>query len=153
MANAEKRRVLLVDDNDATRTLITAILQRDFQVESALDGMEAVEKLRMHPYAVILLDLRMPGHDGFTVLDFLKTNHPEMLRRVVVVTASLTPKDMSRARSYGIFEIITKPFDIEPFLDAVKRCAAGFDTGPGSTLFATTPMLRVLADLLKNRIF
>lgn len=147
MANAEKRRVLLVDDNEATRTLITAILQRDFHVESALDGMEAVESLRTHHYDAILLDLRMPGHDGFTVLDFLKADHPDLLRCVLVVTASLTPKDMNRARSYGICDIITKPFDIEPFMDAVKRCAGSLDK-----LFASAPVLLLLADLLKNKI-
>ena len=147
MANAEKRRVLLVDDNEATRTLITAILQRDYQIESALDGMEAVEKLRARHYDAILLDLRMPGSDGFTVLDFLKADHPELLRCVVIVTASLTSQDMSRARRYGVFEIITKPFDLEPFVDVVKRCSGSLDK-----LFIGAPMLMLLAELLKNKI-
>ena len=123
MANGEKRRVLLVDDNEATRTLINAILQRDFVTEPALDGLDAVGKLRTNHYAAILLDLRMPDHDGFSVLDFLKANQAEVLPSVLVVTASLTPKDTNRARGYGICDIITKPFDVESLLGAVKRCA------------------------------
>lgn len=152
MANAEKRRVLLVDDNEATRTLIHAILQRDFVVEAALDGNDAVDKLRTNQYATILLDLRMPGHDGFHVLDFLRANHPEVLPSVLVVTASLTPKDMGRARGYGVNDIITKPFDVESLLEAVKRCAGGFETGAKNALVVTGPVLFLLADLLKNRI-
>jgi CheY-like chemotaxis protein len=151
MASAEKRRVLLVDDNEATRTLITAILQRDFLVESAFDGLEAIEKLRTNRYTAILLDLRMPEYDGFSVLEFLKTNHPEVLPSVLVVTASLTARDMNRARSYGVCDIVTKPFDIEALLEAVRRCAGDFDNG-GRAIFATTPMLLLLADLLRNKI-
>jgi len=150
MANADKRHVLLVDDNEATRTLINAVLQRDFVIEPALDGMDAVEKLRTNKYAAILLDLRMPDHDGFSVLDYLKSNRPDMLSCVLVVTASLTPKDMSRARSYGIADIITKPFDVESFLETVKRCARGIHGG--ATINVVAPMLLLFADLLKNTI-
>ena len=149
MANAEKRRVLLVDDNEATRTLINAILQKDFVVEPALDGMDAVDKLRTNKYAAILLDLRMPDHDGFSVLEHLKANHPDMLPCVLVVTASLTPKDMNRARSYGVADIVTKPFDVVSFLEAVKRCAGEV---PGIAINVFAPMILLLADLLKSRI-
>lgn len=153
MANAELRPVLVVDDNEATRTLITAILRRDFLVEYALDGMEAIERLRTNRYAAILLDLRMPQYDGFTVLDFLKDNHPEVLRSVLVVTAVLTPKDTSRARSYRVCDIIAKPFEVDRLLDAVKRCAGDSDSGPrGTSVFATTPVIFLLADLLKHKI-
>src|SRR5436305_15286258 len=99
MSNAEKRSVLLVEDNEATGTLITAILQRDFHVDTAIDGMDAIERLRTNQYASILLDLRMPQYDGFAVLDFLKANAPDMLRSVLVVTALLTKTETDRAKS------------------------------------------------------
>ena len=151
MSNAEKRAVLLVDDNEATRTLITAILQHDFQVDPALDGMDAVEKLKTNQYATILLDLRMPQYDGFSVLDFLKANHPETLRTVIVVTAVLSPKESGRAKAYGICDIIYKPFDVDTFLEKVKKCAG--DVGPrGTSVFASTPMILLIADLLRNRM-
>ena len=154
MANAEKRSVLLVDDNEATRTLIIAILQRDFQVDTALDGMDAVEKLKTNQYATILLDLRMPQYDGFSVLDFLKANAPEMLPRVVVVTAVLSQKETDRAKSYGICDIIYKPFDVDTFLDKVRKCAGEVDLGTrGHSVFcSSTPMILLIADLLRNRM-
>ena len=152
MANAEKRSVLLVDDNEATRTLITAILQRDFHVHTAMDGMDAIERLRTNQYATILLDLRMPQYDGFSVLDFLKANAPDMLRNVLVVTAVLTQKETDRAKSYGVCDIITKPFDVENFLERVKKCTGDFDSGTRSSrVFASTPMILLIADLLRNR--
>jgi CheY-like chemotaxis protein len=153
LANAEKRTVLLVDDNEATRTLITAILQRDFQVDTALDGMDAVEKLKTKQYATVLLDLRMPQYDGFSVLDFLKANNPEALRNVIVVTAVLSQKETDRAKAYGICDIIYKPFDVDSFLEKVKKCAGEFDNGTrGRSVFcSSTPMILLIADLLKNR--
>lgn len=151
MTNAEKRAVLLVDDNEATLTLITAILQRDFQVDTALDGMDAIEKLKTNQYATVLLDLRMPQYDGFSVLDFLKANNPEVLPNVIVVTAVMTHKESDRARAYGICDIIYKPFDVDTFLEKVKKCAG--DVGPrGTSVFASTPMILLIADLLRNRM-
>ena len=155
MSNAEKPVVLLVDDNEATCTLITAILRRDFQIEIASDGMEAIEKLRTNQYAVILLDLRMPQYDGFSVLDFLKANNPEMLPSVLVVTAVLTARETERAKSYGVCGIVTKPFDVDTLLEAVKRCAGDVDDGGsrGRTVFcSSTPMILLIADLLRNRM-
>jgi CheY-like chemotaxis protein len=153
MSNVEKPVVLLVDDNEATCTLITAILQRDFNIEITADGLEAVEKLRTNQYAVILLDLRMPQYDGFHVLEFLKSNNPEMLRSVLVTTASPARKEMERAKSYGICGIITKPFDIDVLLGAVKGCVGDADRGKLGGVFCTsTPMILLIADLLRQRL-
>src|ERR1043166_4853729 len=152
MSNAEKRSVLLVDDNEATRTLITAILQRDFDVHTAMDGMEAIERLRTSQFATIVLDLRMPQYDGFSVLDFLKANSPELLRNVLIVTAVLSQKDTDRAKSYGVCYFIFKPFDVDALLEKVKNCAGEFDSrGRGTSVFASTPMILLIADLLRNR--
>ena len=149
---AEQRRVLLVDDNEATRTLIKAILQRDFIIEQALDGKDAIDKLHTNQYATILLDLRMPEHDGFTVLDFLKANQPEMLPHVLVVTASLASKDLNRARSYGVADIVAKPFDVESLLEAVKKCAGVEEKGTRINMMASAPIILFIADLLKDKI-
>src|SRR5580765_3277494 len=138
MPNTEKRAVLLVDDNKATRTLVIALLRREFCVETATDGTEAIEKLRTNQYAAVLLDLRMPQQDGFAVLEFLKTHAPERLRTVLVVTAVLTHNDVERAKSFGICGIVTKPFDVEDLLDAVKQCAGDTDGRKLGNVFCTS---------------
>jgi CheY-like chemotaxis protein len=146
---APAKTVLLAEDNEATCTLVTAILHREFAVECATDGNDAVERLRTKRYAVVLLDLKMPVVDGFAVLDFLRDHSPEMLARVLVLTASLTPKELARTNSYAICGVIRKPFEVETLLESVRQCAELDDKG-FSSLF-TPAMIFLLAGILKNR--
>jgi|SRR5260370_39428382 len=153
MPNIEKAPVLLVDDNEATRTLIIALLQREFRVDSVSDGIEAIEKLRTNQYAAVVLDLRMPHQDGFGVLDFLQTNSPDRLRTVLVVTALLSKNEIERAKAFGICGIITKPFDVDELLRAVKDCVGETDGGKLGNVFCTsTPVILLIADLLRQRL-
>ncbi len=152
-AEMDKPYVLVIDDNEPTCTLITAVLRRDFAVESAGDATEAIEKLRTNSYTVILLDLRMPNVDGFAVLDHLKATKPGMLCRVLVVTALMKAAEMERARSYGICGVVSKPFEIDTLLEAVKQCAGDIDGGKLTNVFcSSTPMILLLADLLRQRL-
>jgi CheY-like chemotaxis protein len=145
----EKPFVLLADDNEATCTLVTALLHSDFVVETAADGNEAIEKLKARQYAAILLDLLMPGQDGFAVLEFLSRERPELLARVLVLTASLAPRDIDRVRQHAVRAIIAKPFDVEALLEAVRECS-GSSSPPGAP-FLAGGMLLMLAELLCRR--
>jgi CheY-like chemotaxis protein len=146
----EKPRVLLADDNEATCTLIRALLQREFVVDIANDGYEAIEKLKSRQYAAILLDLLMPVVDGFAVLDHLQRENPETLARVLVVTAALSPRELDRVQHYPIRALIAKPFEVDALQAAVRECAGlggdGLLRGP----LLTSGMLLLLADLLKR---
>lgn len=146
----EKPFVLLADDNEATCTLIIALLHNDFVVDVANDGMQAVDKLKGRQYSAILLDLLMPNTDGYTVLDFLARERPADLGRVLVVTASLTPMELKRVKSYPIHGIIRKPFEVDVLLAAVKDVAGRADPPVGGT-FLSSSMLVLLADLLRQR--
>jgi len=153
MSSVEKPFVLLVDDNEATCTLITAVLHREFNVEVASDGNEAIEKLRTNQYAAILLDLRMPQPDGFAVLDHIKEHAPKQLRSVLVVTAAVAPSELARVKAYDVCAVIRKPFDVETLLDAVKACVAPGDGNPiGSVLYSSGTVIFFLADLLRQRL-
>ena len=146
----EKPFVLLADDNNATVTLITALLQADFVVDVATDGSEAIEKLKSRQYAAILLDLLMPLVDGYAVLDFLKENRPDLLRRVLVVTASLSSREMQRVKQYDVFGVIAKPFEVDALQSAVRH-AAGEGDGPllrGPLI--SSGMILLLGELLKR---
>src|SRR3954468_15958476 len=152
MSRVEKPYVLVADDNEATCTLITALLHRDFNIEIASDGQEAIERLRTRNYAALLLDLRMPHMDGFAVLEHLSEHQPKVLRNVLVVTAALAQRDLQRAIAYGICGIVTKPFEIEALVAAVKECTA---SGDGSTLgpvLCSSGVIWLLADLLRTRL-
>src|ERR1700682_5250361 len=152
MSKSEKPSVLLVDDNEATCTLITALLRRDFEIEVVNDGAEAMESLKTRQYAAILLDLRMPAPDGFAVLQFLTEHAPDVVKRVLVLTAALSPQELARAHPYPTCGVSAKPFEVEALLAAVKQCVNGGDGGSLSNVFATGgPVLLLLADLLRQR--
>jgi CheY-like chemotaxis protein len=153
MSRVEKPYVLIADDNEATCTLLTALLHRDFTVEASFDGQETIERLRTRRYAVLILDLRMPQADGFAVLDFLKEHQPAMLPRVLVVTAAVSRGELQRAASYGLCDVITKPFEVETLLAIVKKCASVDDGNPfGPMLCSSGPVILLLADLLRQRL-
>lgn len=151
MLPTEKKRVLIVDDSDATCALMTAILHKDFGVDAVSDGSEAIDRIRTQNYAVILLDLRMPLVDGFGVLEYLSANHPALLSHVLVVTASLTQRELVRAKRYPICGVITKPFEVEVFLHSVRQCAGEPDGTPLTSVLCSSPaVLLLLADLLRK---
>ena len=146
----EKPFVLLADDNDATCTLITALLDREFRIEIARDGSEAIEQLRTRQFASVLLDLRMPIVDGFSVLDFVAEQRPEMMRHMIVLTAALSSGEMERVRHFPIFGVVRKPFEVDDLLTAVRRCA-GHGDAPMSGPFVSTSILLLVAELMRHR--
>lgn len=145
--------MLIVEDNEATSALVAAVLHRDFSTESAADGIEAIEKLKTRSYAAVVLDLRMPGSDGFDVLDFLRASSPDVLPRVVIMTASVARRDMERLRDYPVGATVTKPFEVDALLETVKRCAGEWD-GPalGPVIYSSTGVILLIADLLRSQI-
>lgn len=142
--------MLVADDNDATCTLITALLRSDFVVERAGDGNEAIEKLKSRQYAAVLLDLRMPIADGYAVLDFLTAERPDLLRRVLVVSAALTSIETRRLRGYPIRGVIAKPFEVDALQAAVRHCAGEDETPALRGPLLTSGMILLLADLLRR---
>ena len=149
MSRTEKPVVLLVDDNEATCTLVTAILQREYSIDVATEGIEALDLIKTRNYAVILLDLRMPGLDGFGVLDSLEAASPEVLSRILIVTASLAPRDLERLKKYNICGVIAKPFEVETLLNAVRDCEGRREAKPRIDLLSSGVIL-LLADLLRQ---
>jgi CheY-like chemotaxis protein len=146
----EKPFVLLADDNEATCTLIKALLRADFVVDVASDGAEAIEKLKRRQYAAILLDLLMPVLDGYAVLDFLKEERADLLRRVLVVTASLSTRHLQRVQEYAVFGVISKPFEVDVLQAAVRQAAGEPDPPPMRGPLLSGGMILLLGELLKR---
>ncbi|HEX2059631.1 MAG TPA: response regulator [Thermoanaerobaculia bacterium] len=124
-----KKRVLVVDDDDAIRMMVERVLRREqFEVESARDGFEAIEKLTRSDYATILLDLMMPRVDGHGVLRFLETERNEESPRVIVMTANMQGATETMA-SKPVFRVLPKPFDIRQLISHVKECVSVTPSG------------------------
>ena len=116
----ECQKILVVDDDDSIRLMVERVLRREnYEVDSASDGFEAIEKLDKNEYSTILLDLMMPRIDGFGVLDYLEEHHPELGRNVIVMSANL-PAASDAARERNVVRILPKPFDISDLIHEVR---------------------------------
>lgn len=114
------KRVLIVDDDDAIRTMVERVLRRArFDVDSARDGCEAIEKLARNDYGAILLDLMMPRLDGLGVLQFLEENRPELSEAVIVMSANV-PGAVEAAHEGRVSRVLEKPFDLNDLIDYVR---------------------------------
>lgn len=147
----DKPFVLLADDNEATCTLIRALLQPHYEVHIVGDGNAAIERLKSRCYAAILVDLLMPGADGYAVLDFLRAESAEMLSKVVIITAAISHREMARIESYPIGGLIRKPFDIDALLTTVREIAGDVTPPPLRGSLLSSGMLLLLADFLRHR--
>ena len=116
---SRKRRVLLLDDDLAMQKLIKVLLQREgYSVDVVSKGRDAIEALEKTEYSVVLLDLMMPTEGGMTVIRQLREKNPELLRRVIVVTA--TPESVVKSLASDVFSVVQKPFQAEELSAAVK---------------------------------
>jgi CheY-like chemotaxis protein len=115
-----KLTILVVDDDDAIRTMLQKMLERErFDVSVARDGVEAIDRLQTPAYDAVLLDLMMPRVDGFGVIDHLRKHSPETLSRVIVMTAFSAA---ARDRLHESCRLIAKPFDLRELIDAIRSC-------------------------------
>jgi CheY-like chemotaxis protein len=116
--------VLVVEDDIATRTLLTVLLNRaGLDVDAIGSGADAVTLLSAVSYSALLFDLQLPGASGHDILAHLEANDPETIAHAVVVSSS-TPQELDRVRArYAQTPVIRKPFDLEELTAAVVRAA------------------------------
>jgi DNA-binding NtrC family response regulator len=120
-----KARVLVVDDEESLRFLLTSELEAEaFEVQSAGDGEEAIEIIRKKieekgKFDVVLLDIRMPKVDGWEVLRFIKSNSPET--KVIMLTAYADVKNAIESLRLGASDFISKPYDLDDVLTSINR--------------------------------
>jgi len=104
--------ILIVDDQEANVALLTQLLSEAgyTKVASTMKPQEVCALHRNNRYDLILLDLQMPGMDGFQVMEGLKTNNADRYLPVIVLTAQ--PGHKLRALQAGAKDFISKPFDL-----------------------------------------
>jgi type II secretory ATPase GspE/PulE/Tfp pilus assembly ATPase PilB-like protein/CheY-like chemotaxis protein len=111
MTAAEQPKVLLVDDEDQLRRVMRDLLERDgYDVSEAGDGVEALDQIDRHAPDIIVLDLNLPGLDGYGVLSHLRSRSSTADIPVVVLTAKGDEDNEVRVFSMGADDFLTKPF-------------------------------------------
>lgn len=115
-------RVLVADDDDAIRNLVSKLLELDGVPHDAVrDGRAAIECLEKHDYALLLVDLMMPVMSGYDVLDYLK-QHPRRPGTVLVMTAA-ADTDLRRLDGNVVTTVVRKPFDIQQLAILIRDAA------------------------------
>lgn len=113
-------RILLLEDDTQLRTALGQVLELEgYQVVTAADGAEAVEKARDFPFELLIFDVKLPGPDGLEVLARFKQANPDLPS--IVMTGYATEADALRALRLGVGEYLEKPFNSGVLLTAVKR--------------------------------
>ena len=116
------KTVLIVDDEPEFVELTGMRLEAaDYRVLAAYNGQEGLLKARGENVDLILLDLMMPGLNGFEVLERLKADERTRDVPVVMLTAKGDSKSVFKAESLGAADYLTKPYDSAHFLSVVQR--------------------------------
>ena len=111
--------VLVVEDEPAIASMMVAILRRmHLDAEVIFTCAEAVRRVDTVAYAAIVLDMMLPDCLGFEVINHIKNVRPELLKRVIVITASFVHLQKLDAASLG--GTLLKPFDIEEMASLIR---------------------------------
>jgi DNA-binding NtrC family response regulator len=119
---SDKTRILIVDDDMVVRRSYLRSLQGvSDNVEAAGDGEEALETMERSPFDVVLLDMRMPGQDGLSVLRTIKQKWPES--EVVIITGYPTVDSAKEAVRLGAYDYLAKPVGPQDVINVTDGAA------------------------------
>ncbi len=117
---SERPRILVVDDEQAVRDLLAKTLTiADYDVDTAVDGTAALDRLRAAEYDLLITDLKMPGMDGLSVIREARRVRPDVA--VVIVTGYSTEASAIEAINLGVAGYLTKPFRLPRILTLAAR--------------------------------
>jgi two-component system alkaline phosphatase synthesis response regulator PhoP len=116
-------KILIVDDEVGIRLMVVRMLGEDYTVLEAADGEEAVTLTRLHKPSLVLMDILMPGKDGYSACHEIKTDLETRSTPVVMVSAIGHKLNERLSAEVGADGYITKPFSVEKLLEAIAKYA------------------------------
>lgn len=115
-------KVLVVDDEpNVLRSLVQYLTIEEFEVETASNGIEALEKVDSFNPELILLDVMMPGMDGFEVLDRVKAKPGHANTPVIMLTAKDQSSDVLKGYQSGATSYLVKPFNLDELVETINQ--------------------------------
>ncbi len=114
-----KHKILLVDDEEIMlKYLSRFLIKRGFDISTATNGKEALEKINNHDYITVLLDVLMPGMDGIETLKEIKKIKP--LTEVIMLTGHASVQVAIKGMKLGAFDYLMKPFDRDELIEKLR---------------------------------
>ena len=125
MTTSGDAKVLIVDDEPNIVLALEFLLEREgYQVKKAYDGQQALETLGTFIPDIIVLDVMMPGIDGFETAKRIRNNPALELTKIVFLTAKGTQRDKETGYANGAEYYLIKPFDNEVFVSTINEIMA-----------------------------
>jgi CheY-like chemotaxis protein len=118
---SQRPRVLIVDDSPVALSFLRAVFQGTYEVDTAVDGEDAMQKAKAHPPDLVVTDSLMPKVDGFELIALLREHSPTALIPVVMLTSSDAADDEIRSRTPQPDALVRKSTSIEPLLREVEK--------------------------------
>ena len=143
--------ILVVDDDDRIRALLTQFLRaRGLRVSAAPDGEQALALLAQMRFDLVILDVMMPGIDGFKVTETVRESSDTP---ILLLTARGEPEDRIRGLSLGADDYLAKPFEPEELVlraEAILRRASPRRRGPRQVMFGPWTFTLATGQLLRE---
>ncbi len=116
------RTILVVDDEPDIQMVLSARLEAaGYRVETSGTGLEALNRIRSNPPDLVILDLMLPGMDGFAVCAMLKRDQRYRHIPIIILSARSQPQDRQTGKDLGADAYLTKPFQPQELLGTVSR--------------------------------
>ena len=116
-----KKILIIEDEKDFVDTLSFSLKSYGFEVADALDGVSGIEKAKTEKPDLIILDLMMPGMDGYEVAKRLKADDSTSRIPIIVLTAAVSPDLEQKVFQLHATDCVTKPCDLEELIDKIKK--------------------------------
>jgi DNA-binding response OmpR family regulator len=116
-------RILVVDDNKDTCHVISSILKEEgYNVDRAYNGRQAIEKIKVKGYNLMILDYKLAGMDGIDVLKEVRKTEPSL--KIIMISAYGSPSIKSMAKKLGACRFLDKPFNVKRLVSVVRNALA-----------------------------
>ena len=114
-------KILIIEDDEQSSYMLTFLFEsNNYDIIQSIDGIDGIAKAKNFKPDAILLDIQLPGMNGYDVIKTLKKNNDTKNIPVVVVTALAMNGDRSKAIEAGADEYIAKPIDPETFISQIE---------------------------------
>jgi CheY-like chemotaxis protein len=127
-SNSQKAHILAVDDNPVVAAILAITLKSSgHRVTSVFNGQQAIERLKLQTFDLIVLDLHLPDHSGFEILEIVRRQKLCPKTPIVVVSSSNELDDISRARQLGAAGYFAKVVSPETLPEKIERILTSRD--------------------------
>lgn len=122
MSGETRQRILVVDDDEHIRKSLAQYLEmEDFDVDVASSGPEALNRAGRQAPDLVLLDIMMPGMDGFEVVEKLRQESATRQVPIILLTARGQDTDVIKGYQLGVSSYLTKPFNLDELVDTIRE--------------------------------